>query len=232
MVHPSVDLSRMTPMAADETASLLLITGDQYLFRFRNKGGTVAYKFLSPASVRAAFAHETIDTQWLPPNVRRWGIGKHGEWLLVTHPPHVYELSFASLQGNETVTLQVPMPALAFLGYGQRYHLWAFNDRELSANTPLFAAPLPNVDGNGSICFGTNIMPQASARTIGDAWNLFLASPFSNHSINGKSKAFPEDVRVQLEKLAQSGRRRYPLRDLVPLRTTANQAIENALRGV
>ncbi len=232
MIHPPVDLSRTTPMAADETASLMLITGDQYLFRFRDKGGTVAYKFLSPASVRAAFAQETIDTQWLPPNVRRWGIGKQGEWLLVTHSPHVYEFSFAGLHGSEAVTLGVPMPALAFLGYGQRYHIWAFTDRDLRANSPLFVAPLPNVDANGAICFGTNIMSPASARTMGDAWNLFLASPFSNHSVNGKSKAFPDDVRLQLEQLAQAGRRRYPLRDLVPLRSTASQTIENALRGV
>ena len=82
-----MNLTHLSPMSADETAALLFICSDQYLFRYRAKNGAVAYKFVSPASVRAAFAEETIDTNWLPPNVRRWGIGKHGEWILITHPP-------------------------------------------------------------------------------------------------------------------------------------------------
>lgn len=227
-----MDLTHLTLMSPDENASLMLIAGDQYLFRYRDKGGGVLYKFVSPAAVRAAFVHETIDTQWLPPNVRRWGIGKQGEWLLITHSPQVHAFSFAAIKGEETVTLQVPMPALAFMGYGQRYFIWAFTGRELMGDSPLYAAPLPNVDGNGAICFGANTLPQASARAMEEAWTIFLSSPFSSHSVNGKSRASPEDVRAQLENLAQVGRRRYPLRDLVPLQRTANQAIDTVLRGI
>ncbi len=219
-------------MSPDETASLLIITGDQYLFRYRDKAGAMTYKFVSPAAVRTAFAHETIDTGWLPANVRRWGVGRLGEWLLMTHRPQRYPFTFTTDQGNESIALLVAMPALAFFGYGQKYYLWAFTDRELSANSPLFTAPLPNIEGNGAICFGQNALPQASTKTIGDAWNLFLTSPFSNHSVNGKSKAFPEDVRKQLEKLSQANGRRYPLRDLVPLRETASQMIDGIVRGI
>lgn len=219
-------------MSPDETASLMFIAGDQYLFRYRDKAGATAYKFVSPAAVRTAFVHETIDTGWLPSNVRRWGMGRLGEWLLVTHPPRRYSFTFTADQGNDAATLQIVMPALAFFGYGQKYYLWAFTDRELNANTPLFTAPLPNIEGNGAICFGQNVLPHASTKTIGEAWNLFLMSPFSNHSVNGKSKAFPEDVRMQLEKLSQANRRRYPLRDLVPLRETASQMIDGIVRGI
>ncbi len=232
MVNHSVDLTRLSPMARDETASLMIMTADQYLFRYRDKGGATIYKFVSPAAVRAAFAHETIDTAWLPLNVRRWGVAPHGEWLLVTQRPQVYAFSFTAVAANETVTLNIPMPALAFFGYGQRYYLWAFADRELTGDSPLYAAPLPNVDGNGAICFGTNLMPHACTGTIGEAWAIFLASPFSSHAVNGKSKACPDDVRLQLEKLAQAQKGRYPLRDLVPLHRTANQAIDNILRGM
>ncbi len=232
MVAPTVDLSRLTPMSPDETASLMLITGDQYLFRYRDNAGATAYKFVSPAAVRAAFVHETIDTGWLPKQVHRWGIAKQGEWVLMTHSPQRYLLNFTSKEGEETVALNVTMPPLAFFGYGQRYYLWAFTDRELSGNSPLFAAPLPNIDGNGAICFGQNALPSASAKTMGEVWTLFLMSPFSNHSVNGKSRAFPDDVRMQLEQLVQSRRERYPHRDLVPLRQTAQQMVDSILRGI
>ncbi len=232
MVSHPIDLSRLAPMSPDETASLLVITGDQYLFRYRDQAGATAYKFVSPAAVRTAFAHEAIDTGWLPSNVRRWGMGRLGEWLLMTHRPKQYSFTFTTDQGNEIVTLQVAMPALAFFGYSQKHYLWAFTDRALNANSPLFAAPLPNIEGNGAICFGANVLPRASTKTIGEAWDLFLTSPFSNHSVNGKSKAFPEDVRKQLETMAQANRRRYPLRDLVPLRETASQMIDGIVRGI
>ncbi len=231
VAHP-IDLAHLSPMSPDETASLLVITGDQYLFRYRDRTGATAYKFVSPAAVRSAFVHETIDTGWLPSTVRRWGVGRLGEWLLMTHPPRRYSFSFTADQGNETVTRQITMPALAFFGYGQKYYLWAFTDRELNANSALFTAPLPNIEANGAICFGQSALPQASTKTIGEAWNLFLTSPFSNHSVNGKSKAFPEDVRKQLESMAQANRRHYPLRDLVRLRETASQMIDGIVRGI
>ena len=178
----AMNLANLSSISDDETAALLFICGDQYLFRHRTKEGGIAYKFVCAASVRAAFAEETIDTNWLPSNVRRWGIGKHGEWIVIAFPPQRHPFTFASESGDEkAITLELPMPGLVFLGYGQKYHVWAFKDKELKADTPLFAAPLPNVDANGAICFGSNAVPKASATAIQDAWHLFLASPFKAH---------------------------------------------------
>jgi PRTRC genetic system protein B len=128
------------------------------------------------------------------------------------------------------MSLEIPMPALAFFGYGQRYYLWAFKDNELGSETMLFAAPLPNLDANGAICFGGNVVPKASAKSIQEAWRLFLASPFTNHSANGKSREYPNDVRTQLMRLAEKRRRRYPLDDLVSLNRTAERVISDAVR--
>ena len=226
-------LAHLSPMSADETAALLFICGDQYLFRYRTKEGSIAYKFVSSAAVRAAFAEETIDTNWLPINVRRWGIGKRGEWIIITYPPQKHRFSFVSADDErKAMTLEVPMPALAFFGYDQRYSVWAFKDAELKGDTNLFAAPLPNVDSNGTICFGSNLVPKASAKSIEDAWRIFLASPFTNHSVNGKSRKYPDDVRKQLTQLAEHRRRRYPIDDLVSLNRTANMVIDWTLRGV
>jgi PRTRC genetic system protein B len=224
-----MDLTPPSPMANDETAALLFVCGDQYLFRHRAKNGAVVFKFVSPAAVRAAFAEETIDTNWLPSNARRWGIGKRGEWIVITFPPQKHRLSFADENGK-TMSLEIPMPALAFFGYGQRYYLWAFKDNELGSETMLFAAPLPNLDANGAICFGGNVVPKASAKSIQEAWRLFLASPFTNHSANGKSREYPNDVRTQLMRLAEKRRRRYPPDDLVSLNRTAERVISDAVR--
>lgn len=227
-----MDLTHLTPMCADETAALLFICGDQYLFRYRATNGAAAYKFVSPASVRAAFAEETIDTTWLPPNVGRWGIGTHGEWILITYPPQRHRFAFQSDEGERVTALELPMPALAFLGYGPRYYVWAFKDKVLNGDTNLFAAPLPDIDGNGAICFGNNVVPKASAQTIQNAWQLFLTSPFTGHSVNGKSRTYPDDVRKQLNRLigghhqGDLGHRRYPLSDLVTLNRTASMALD------
>jgi len=222
-----MNLAHLPPMSADETAALLFVCGDQYLFRYRRKDGSIAYKFVSSASVRAAFAEETIDTNWLPNNVRRWGMGKRGEWIVIAYPAQRHRFTFEQESGGEqTVSLDVPMSPLAFFGYAQRYYLWAFKDAELKGDTNLCAAPLPNIDANGAICFGSNVVPKASAQTIEEAWRIFLASPFTNHSVNGKSRKYPNDVREQLMRLVNGHRRRYPIEDLVSLNRTANTVID------
>ena len=234
-----MNLTRLPPMANDETAALLFVCGDQYLFRHRAKNGAMVYKFVSPAAVRAAFAEETIDTDWLPSNVRRWGMGKRGEWIVITFPPQKHRFSFVgegddarSTGAIELRPYEIPMPALAFFGYDQRYYLWAFKDAELKGDTPLFAAPLPNIDANGAICFGSNVIPKASAKTIGEAWRLFVASPFTNHLVNGKSRHAerPDDIRKRLIRLAEKRRRVYPPDDLVSLNRTAEQVINETVR--
>jgi hypothetical protein len=106
----------------------------------------------------------------------------------------------------------------------------------------LFAAPLPNIDENGAICFGSNVVPKATTETIEEAWHIFLASPFTNHSVNGKSHKYPDDVREQLMRLVgepalspSKGRhRRYPIEDLVSLNRSANTVIDWTLseRGI
>jgi PRTRC genetic system protein B len=252
-----MNLANLPPMSADETAALLFICGDQYLFRYRKKDGSLAYKFVSSASVRAAFAAEMIDTNWLPSNVRRWGMGKRGEWIVIAYPAQRHRFTFEQAGAEaRTLTLDVPMPPLAFFGYGQRYYLWAFKDAELKGDSNLFAAPLPNIDANGAICFGSNVVPKASAQTIAEAWRIFLTSPFTNHSVNGKSRKYPDDVRKQLMRLvgepalsnpeqkpalsssqgrrAKGRHRRYPIEDLVSLNRTINTVIDWILsvRGI
>jgi len=86
---------------------------------------------------------------------------------------------------------------------------------------PLFAAPLPNVSESGQICFGVNLPPRAAGEGIERAWSLFMKSTFTDHSVKGKSRKHPDDIRLSLQELAQARARKYPAKDLIKLELTA-----------
>jgi PRTRC genetic system protein B len=207
---------------------------DQYLFRWRENGAELI-KFISPAAVRAAFSQEPIDTGWLPLDTRRWGTGPGGDWAVLFAPPARRRLWFENdglFAGKAArVELEVPMPGLVVMGLGQTVYVWAVKEKALHPDRMTYHAPLPNLDHAGAVCFGSNPLPRVTAGTIAQGWRLFLESPFTNHSTNGKSRRYPDDVRVQLARLAASRRRTYPTSDLVSRQQTVNQSVEGALRG-
>ncbi len=209
----------------------LIIADDQYLLRYRDHDQQV-FKFLSPAAVRIAFNHEPIDSGWLPAGVRRWGVTPTGHFavlniprakhqLLFDHDPKVFD-SDASV-----VPLTVPLPTLVFAGLGLNHYLWALASNPFQPNATLYHAPLPNVHPDGQVCWGVNTPP--NVEHIAQAWQLFCAVPFSEHLCSGKSKAYPNDVRLRLRDLAQR-KRLYPVRDLVVTNWTLEQAVAQLLR--
>jgi PRTRC genetic system protein B len=211
---------------AEEQAALVF-SGGQYLFRWREHDA-VQSKFISPASVRAAFSAEPIDTGWLPPNVRRWGTGANGNWAVLSIPPMRRQLLFEHIvQDIPTMTLDVPLPALVFMRIGSSGYIWALKD-EFAPDAVLYHAPLPNVNSSGAICFGSN---RLEGQSVAQSWQLFLDSPFTSHQVNGKSRRQPDDIRLLLASLHK--KRRYPLRDLLPLqpRVTVDQAIAALTRA-
>ncbi len=220
------------PVHGEQAA--LLFVDDQYVFRWRENGAELI-KFISPAAVRAAFSQEPIDTGWLPLGTRRWGTGPGGDWAVLFVPPARQRLRFENdgLFARKTalVELEVPMPGLVLMGAGQTYYVWAIKEKELHPDRMAYHAPLPNLDHAGAVCFGNNPLPRVTAGTIARAWQLFLDSPFTNHSANGKSRRYPDDVRVQLARLAAPRRRRYPASDLVSRQQTVNQSVKGVLRG-
>jgi PRTRC genetic system protein B len=217
----------------DEEAALVFVKG-QYLFRYRDPAGATTVKFISPGSVAAAFAQIRVDSDWLPPNLLRWGMGASGEWVVSFIPPGVSELTFEidTLNSKELAStiLKVPLPGLVFLGYGIHYFVWAVTQKP-GPTIQTYHAPLPNVDAQGRICFGSNRVPRAATGTLAATWQVFQSAPFTSHLANGKSRRFPEDVRVQLFELARRNRRHYPTRDLLPTNRTLEQVIDSALRS-
>lgn len=195
--------------------SLMFVDG-QFLISLNDLNGNHVQKFVSPAHVRQAFTHLPVDSGWLPPDVVRWGMNKHGEWVITFIPPQVYNLPFIGEDNDESkVTfIKTPMPGLIFFGNAGTYGVWAVKGAQFDPFAKIYRSPLPNVGTTSEICYGVNKPPRANANTIGRAWKLFINSPFNNHTIQGKSKKHPEDVREMLRTLHDAAS--YPQDDLVP----------------
>jgi hypothetical protein len=82
----------------------------------------------------------------------------------------------------------------------------------------LYHAPLPNVSENG-VCWGTVMQPsmeELRSASLSPDWRQFLGSPFGNHTVNGKSRKFPKDLRKLY--MALENKDKYPRNDLVAIK--------------
>jgi len=212
---------------ADILAQLLFLPG-QYLLVTQEDRDTT-YKFVSPATLKAAFANEPVDSGWLASNTVRWGHCRQGEWSVQFYPPRRYQLALERFTADAPIS--IPLPGFVIVGCDLKYWIWAVKSNSFDPNLALFHAPLPNVMSDGSICFGDNSAPKCSPLGIVRAWDLFWRSPFNDHVVHGKSKAHSRDVRLGLRSLHCKGSRKYPWRDLVPLSNkTVSSAVEQIIQ--
>lgn len=208
---PPLDIGKLVQTIVPQTelgevqAQLLFLSG-QYVLIYKQQEKTHC-KFVSPAAIARAFTNTVIDSGWLDYHTVRWGHGLSGEWIVQYYPPQQYQILCESNQW------QIPLPAFVFVGYRTRYWIWASKTKQFDPNAALYVAPLPNVYGDGAICFGELHPPDCSPSQIGVAWKIFWQSNFSNHLIHGKSKRYPQDVLKQLMQVRN--KRIYPSKDLV-----------------
>lgn len=206
----------------------------QYLFCMTNLEGALVERFISDAAVREAFAKVPVDSSWMPPNVARWGDGQKGEWAICYFEPgeHMLEITNDG-QGvpYALARLSVPLPGLVFFGNGTQYNVWAVKTAKLDPFQEIYRCPLPNVYQDGSICWGHIKPPRMTARTILEAWKLFIMSTFNNHLANGKSKRSRDDVRRTLNDMARSPRpASYPVKDLIRQVDVTGVTLDQAIR--
>lgn len=200
------------------SAALLFAGNDElcaYWWRDAQSGQQHA-ELRDPVHVRNAFANSVIDTGYLPANTLRMGLGHGVCWLAVFVPPASYRLTLLDEQEQpQQITLNLPGCILA--GRGTSYWLWAVKERVVTPATPLFHMPLPNIGGDGTLCFGVNAVPRAEGATIMQAFHLFLESPFNDHWALGKARSHSGDVRTLLRALASSRDPVFPEEELLPL---------------
>ena len=144
------------------------------------------------------------------------------------YPPRRYDIVLGNFS-SQRISLNVPMPAFVFLGYGTDYWLWAIPCKQFDPQSQLCHAPLPNVMASGAICFGDSSPPPCSPQGIGEACQLFWSSPFSDHAVEDKSKCYRADVRSLLGELSNRKSKKYPIADLVPFSFQSASSVINQI---
>jgi len=206
------EILQTAPRQLAEIDAELLFIKEQYLFHYR-EGTKEHYKLLSSVSLRTAFSHEPIDTDWMPPGVIRWGTNSQGNWVVKFISPAQYNLQF-----DDSKLITIPLTALVFVGQNTQYWVFATDGATFNPESKAYHTPLPNIHPNGLICWGEITPPVASTQTIDIAWQSFITTPFNADLSSQKSRKFPQDVREHLKSLALRKRRTYPVKDLVEVR--------------
>ncbi|MEA3349618.1 MAG: hypothetical protein U9Q82_03245 [Chloroflexota bacterium] len=198
-----------------EDAAVYFVQGGQYIFRWRDTD-TNRYrsKPVSPQAVKAAFAQIETDSGWIPDGILRIGHNRDGAWFVQAVPAQRTELLIHG-DDDETAEITVPLPAFVFVGCGKKYGVWAVKDQMPTPLSTLYQAPLPNVESDGSICWGQNSPGPANAATAHIAWATFIQSPFNGDLIQDKSVLDDNDIRRHLVALSKQDITEYPLADLV-----------------
>jgi hypothetical protein len=232
-----------TPVQTAINNPVLEFRDGQFLYKWTDELGGAHEGFRSAASVREAFSGIPIDSGWLAPEIVRWGTGRRGEWVVAFMPPQAYELELTTEINGQTASvdrIKAPLPGLVLFGIGVKYYIFAVKTERLDPYQEIKRCPLPNVDQDGLICWGLLKPPRASAKTIFEAFRLFMGSTFNNHYASGKSKERHDDVRLVLRGLAERlalqypGTEevvRYPVKDLVRMVAETGIILDQAIRG-
>lgn len=209
-------------MPADAFAALYFLPG-QYLFTDL-KESSVSLKALSSNQVARAFRRVHTDTGWLGKRVLRYREAPEGNAILSYESAAIRKITvFFTDKG--LVELAVPIPALILLGKGSEYYLWAAASTQITANTNLAVAPLPNI-GSGKICFGKNVVPETHPSNLSEVWKLIFDTPFNADHTSERCHSEPDDIRDLLLKLAADKVKKFPKSELILSTTTVEDAWE------
>ena len=217
---------------ADAKAALFFLEG-HYQLNWR-MGSVERTKFLSPAQIGRAFStRDTFDSGWLETFVLRFAQEKKTHKILsvlpvgrrkifITDPRPVNERETEDESTDDSILeIEIPLPTLLLLGSGQSYYLWATLNKTVNQKSKICAAPFPNLDSSGGICFGRNTAPECRLDTIEKVWRLILESPFNNHQAANRCRTHEDDARKLL--LALDGKKTFPKNALIKTQHTVSE---------
>ena len=135
-------------------------------------------------------------------------------------PPKVWPVALQREAFKPPARLRVPMPGLVFVcSPGRAPWVYAAKSRPTGAEHPLYRAPAFNVFADGRVCPGSHTFPEE----VGLIPESFFQSFFSiTGDTRDRSKKHPDNLHALWEEL--DGKRKYPLKDLVP-QCTVGQAM-------
>ena len=217
---------------ADAKAALFFLEG-HYQLSWRD-GSVEKTKFLSPAQIGRVFSkREEFDSGWLDSSILRTARGAKQHKILsllppgkrkifITDPRSPDERENAGMAADDPILeLIVTLPGLLLLGSGQKYYLWATLDKAVSEKSKICAAPFPNLNASGEICFGKNNAPECRLDTIESVWRMILDSPFNSHQAANRCRTHPKDARRLLLNL--DGKKTFPKNSLIKTNHTVGE---------
>jgi hypothetical protein len=127
----------------------------------------------------------------------------------------------------------VPLPGLVLIRQtsgdaNPQYAVFAVKQRPISMKAELYQAVLPNIYDAGGICWGgvrKASKVSLSSSVLDEDWALLLGTAFNNHSVHGKSKSHPRDIRQKYMEMEQRKTRKYPITDLIPAKKTLGSVL-------
>ena len=166
---------------------------------------------------------------WWPSTVLACG----ADFTVWWRPARVGPMWFL-LQGQR-FGVRVPWPPLLFVARDQR--LWCAalaEDARPEPETPLFHAPLMNVDTNGQVCLGTADVPPDGTLAYRADWEAALCATNFTHVNHRQMLHVPGACEVGTEAhfafwQRQHERARFPTDALVPWRSTGPRWVEAVL---
>ena len=217
---------------AGAKAALFFLEGN-YQLNYR-EGSVEKTKYLTPSQIGKAFAvKDVFDSGWFGTNVLRFALlarkthkilsvlpaGK--QRIFMTDPRPADERVGGGEGTQDTILeLEIPLPTLLLLGYGRNYYLWATLDKVVNQKSKICAAPFPNLDNSGSICFGGNFAPECRLETIESVWRMIFDSPFNNHQTENRCLTHKKDARKFL--LEIGGKKTFPKNALIKTEHSVN----------
>ena len=228
-----VEIQKNFVPPVDAKAALFFLEG-HYQFNYL-EGNVEKTKFLSPAQIGRAFSvKDAFDSGWLETNIVRFALGakkRHKilsvlpagrQRIFITDPRSADERKDnGEGESDAILELEVPLPTLLLLGCGKDYYLWATLDKTISQKSKICAAPFPNLDSSGAICFGKNTAPECRFDTAQSVWRLILDSPFNNHQAANRCRTHEDDARKLLFEIG--GKKTFPKTALIKTNHTVGE---------
>ncbi|MEL6439162.1 MAG: hypothetical protein AAFQ80_07930 [Cyanobacteria bacterium J06621_8] len=193
-----------------QAKAMLLFTKDSIVYVERELGETLV-KQLDPDCLVKAITDTDFTSEWFLDSRCTVHKIKRNQGKTVTVAsikPSAQVLNFKSF------TLELILPGTVMVCKQPDLWLYAYKGH-LGIQSRLYNFPLPNIDANHKVCWGSVISSLNQFQSPFNLYLKFISSEFNQDYVNNKSRTSPGNVLIQLKKISQSQAKFYPEDDLI-----------------
>lgn len=198
----------MIPQLIKQAQALLIFLQDSVVFTTSEDGHTYI-KQIDFINLIEILGQKDFQSDWhLHPNVSLHKVCQYNGQILTVSSvlPSQHLLRF------DNFSLNVPLPGAVIVHRQSRLWIFAYQG-QLSLNSQLYQFPLPNINSDGQVCWGSVSPPNKDTAAM---WANFISSKFNYDLSGGKSLSRPNSIVGKLIDISQSLVTVYPEQDLVP----------------